>query len=574
MLNPASTLPGCRFCLAADSYWLQILTGCRFLTGDNEESPESSTGRFREERRKPAAFGEGHWLRRRSPSVAGGFRFVQNPSSLALASVTSVASQAGVLPCLKWPIVRLSRFFSLRSPDRVVSLLPAGRSDTGSLLSHRRLPAGRPNVPAGRPTIPAVVPTSPPRQENRPAVTRRLYDRSFAFAFFSQIGFVLANTLMAHYARWVTFLGGDVEQVGYIMGAGSVVGLFLRPWIGQCIDRVGARNMWLFGYLVFGIGAGANLTLPGIGPGIYVCRSLIILGAAFVFSSSLAFITHHAAIERRTEAIGILGVAGFTGMILGPALGDVILGEERTAEAFQTLFVVTVGALVIPSILLLFVKNYSPPRQSSRVRPGHFFRTVTECWPGMIALVVVTFGLCMTIPFVFLAKFIDEIGLSIPGVSEMGLFFLCYAGWGLTVRIASRRIPDRLGRRKMLLTGCLVMGTGMMVFPWVDAAHPWRLALPALLCGTGHALMFHTATSLFLHTFAPEVRGIGSALSLMMIDLGTICGAPVLGWLAFHFGYDWLFRAVGCCCLGSGIAYTISSIPVWKARLKAAGEHS
>lgn len=405
-----------------------------------------------------------------------------------------------------------------------------------------------------------------------PPVQSRLYDRSFAFAFVSQIGFVLANTLMAHYARWVDFLGGDVEQVGFIMGAGSVMGLFLRPWIGQCIDRAGARNMWLFGYLVFGIGAGANLALTDLGVGIYICRTLLVLGAAFVFSSSLAHITHHAPIDRRTEAIGILGVAGFTGMILGPALGDVILGEDRTTEAFETLFIVAVGSLAAPAVLLLFIENHVSDRHSSTIRPSQFFKTVIECWPGMIMLVVVSFGLCMTIPFVFLAKFIDEIGLSIPGVSEMGLFFACYAGWGLTVRIASRRIPDRLGRRKMLLVGCAVMGTGMMTFPWVDAAHPWRLTLPALMCGTGHALMFHTQTSLFLHTFAPEVRGMGSALSLMVLDVGMICGAPVLGWLASHFGYDWLFRSVGLCCFASGIAYAISSIPVWKARLQTAGE--
>ena len=375
---------------------------------------------------------------------------------------------------------------------------------------------------------------------------------------------------MAHYARWITFLGGDVEQVGFIMGAGSVAGLFLRPWIGQWIDRIGARNVWLLGYVIFGIGAVANLGLSGLGVGIFLCRSLLILGAAFVFSSSLAYITHHAPPERRTEAIGILGVGGFIGMILGPILGDLILGETRTAENFQTLFIVAVASLALPTLLLFFIEPPTAEVRQKSSRLSDFFKTVVRCWPGMIILVVATFGLCMTIPFVFLAKFIDEVGISIPGVSEMGLFFICYAGWGLTVRISSRKIPDRLGRRKMLLVGCAVMGSGMFLFPWVDAAHPWRLAAPALLCGTGHALMFHTATSLFLHTFPSEVRGAGSALSLMVLDLGMIAGAPVLGYLAFHQGYDSLFRTVGAACFVSGTLYAISSVPVWKARALAA----
>ncbi len=379
---------------------------------------------------------------------------------------------------------------------------------------------------------------------------------------------------MAHYARWIDFLGGDVEQVGFIMGAGSLVGLFLRPWIGQCIDRIGARNVWLLGYLIFGIGAAVNFGLSDLGIGIYVCRSLLVLGAAFVFSSSLAYITHHAPPERRTEAIGILGVGGFIGMILGPALGDMILGETREYSNFRTLFIVTEASLVIPALLLFFLEPPAAETRQSSARLTDFFHTIIRCWPGAIVLVVATFGLCMAIPFIFLAKYIDEVGISIPGISEMGLFFVCYAGWGLTVRISSRKIPDRLGRRKMLLVGCAVMGSGMFLFPWVDAAHPWRLAAPALLCGTGHALMFHTATSLFLHTFPSEVRGAGSALSLMVLDLGCIAGAPILGYVAFHFGYDWLFRCVGLACFFSGTVYAISSVPVWKSRLQPALEEA
>jgi len=415
---------------------------------------------------------------------------------------------------------------------------------------------------------PTVLQTLPPSETS--CLVSRLYDRSFACAFFSQIGFVLANTLMAHYARWIDFLGGDVEQVGFIMGAGSVVGLFLRPWIGQCIDRIGARSVWFLGYVIFGIGAAANLGVTDLGFGIYFCRSLLVLGAAFVFSSSLAYITHHAPPARRTEAIGILGVGGFIGMILGPVLGDLILGETRNYENFQTLFYVTEASLAIPALLLFFLEPPVAETRQSAARLTDFFRTIRRCWPGAIVLVVATFGLCMAIPFIFLAKYIDEVGISIPGVSEMGLFFICYAGWGLTVRISSRKIPDRLGRRKMLLVGCAVMGSGMFLFPWVDAAHPWRLAAPALLCGTGHALMFHTATSLFLHTFPSEVRGAGSALSLMVLDVGCIAGAPILGYVAFHRGYDSLFQLVGTMCFVSGIVYGVSSIPVWKTRALAA----
>lgn len=378
----------------------------------------------------------------------------------------------------------------------------------------------------------------------------------------------MSNTLIVHYARWIDFLGGDVTTVGWIMGAGSVIGLILRPWLGQWIDRIGARNMWMIGYGFLAVGAMLNLLLHDLGPMVYVCRSFLVLGPSIVFSSSLAFITHHAPPERRTEAIGILGVAGFSGMILGPFIGDVILAE-RSRDAFMLLFITAAVNLILPAILLSCVKPPATETRGASPRLSDFIKTLRQYWPGTIVIVQVVFGLCMTGPFVFLTKYIDEIGLAIPGVSEVGLFFLCYSGWGLTLRIMSRRIPDRFGRRKMLLFGTVVMGTGMLLFDFVSAEHPWRLVLPAFVCGTGHALTFHTATSLFLERFPAGARGAGSALSLMALDIGMIGGAPLMGLIAAQFGYNAMFTTIGVSCFAAAAIYMVASIPVWRERREA-----
>ena len=69
--------------------------------------------------------------------------------------------------------------------------------------------------------------------------------------------------------------------------------------------------------------------------------------------------------------------------------------------------------------------------------------------------------------------------------------------------------------------------------------------VPAILTGTGHGLMFHTMTSLTLENYPMAVRGSGSALALMMLDLGTIVGAPVLGLIGERFGFAILFGSIG-----------------------------
>ncbi len=190
-----------------------------------------------------------------------------------------------------------------------------------------------------------------------PTHTTRLYDRNFALALASQTCFVIANTLMAHYARWIDFLGGSVRQVGLIMGAGAVLGVILRPWMGQWINRLGSRTMWLIGFGVFSLGSFGNLLVTDLNPTIYLLRSCLALGSAIVFASSLTYITQTAPPHRHTEAIGILGVGGFLGMLLGPALGDLMLSAERTRDNFVMLFVAAGLGCILPAFLVLLPGN-------------------------------------------------------------------------------------------------------------------------------------------------------------------------------------------------------------------------
>jgi predicted MFS family arabinose efflux permease len=248
-------------------------------------------------------------------------------------------------------------------------------------------------------------------------------------------------------------------------------------------------------------------------------------------------------------------------MLIGPLLGDFFLAQRERAN-FETLFVVAALANVLPAIGLYFLRPSESQGSGSSVRLSEFIAVTCRHWPGMILLVDLAFGVCMSGPFIYLASFIDAAQLRLDGVSVIGVFFVCYAGLGITVRLSSRRLPDRVGARKVLLVGMLFMSAGMSCFGLVEAGRAWMIIVPAVLAGVGHGLMFHTMTSLTLERFPKEVRGTGSALALMMLDLGTIAGAPVLGWIGQEFGFPILFAAIGFICLATAIAYAVSSLPL------------
>lgn len=402
--------------------------------------------------------------------------------------------------------------------------------------------------------------------------SQQLYTRTFVLAVLSQSVFVMGNTLMTHHTRWVKALGGTEHDVGYVMGFGALVGLIVRPWMAQWINRIGARTMWGIGYLVFAVGALSNLLLHELAFPVYVVRSIFGFGGAIVFASSLTYVTQISPRERRTEAIGIVGAGGFIGMLVGPVLGDVLIQSSNpVSEDFNMLFLLAGCFMILPGLLLLLLPPTRLSESRGNVKLRDFISIIRQHWPGMILLVDIAFGLCMTVPFGFLATFIDVEKLVAPGISVIGIYFWSYAGWGLTVRVGLRKWPDEVGRRKVLLVGMFFMTAGMFSYLLVDRDHVWLIMVPALICGTGHALMFHTMTALTLERFPYEVRGTGSTFSLMALETGMICGAPILGIIA-HRSYHQMFVVLGIFVGSVALLYFYSSIPIWKERARLRGE--
>lgn len=375
-----------------------------------------------------------------------------------------------------------------------------------------------------------------------------LYSLDFAIAFVGQTLFVTGNTLLIHYTRWVDFLGGDERDIGLVMGLAPVLSLLLRPWMGQWIDRVGARTASVIGGAIVVASTLVNVAIFSIGVGAYLSRTGQVIGGAIFFASSLTYITQSTPPSRRTEAIGVLGCGGFLGMVIGPLFGDWLLpiGVVRTRHDFLVLFGFVVVSIVLALLLLNILRSSSKPNRGGTMKLGHFIQTASSHWPGTILIVNAVFGVGLCIPFVFLSKYVDVLGLKNAG---MGLYFVVYAGWGMILRLSTRKLPDRIGRRAMLLSGLAIMGVASFSYSMIDADHPGWLLICAFLSGSAHSLMFHTMMALTLEPFPLEQHGTGTVLAYMCLDFGMIASAPLLGYVAHHVGYHAMFRIVGTACV-------------------------
>lgn len=354
-----------------------------------------------------------------------------------------------------------------------------------------------------------------------------------------------------HFGEYVAYRGYSKADLGWIMAIGSCGSLILRPFAGGWIDRVGCRFAFLGSALP---AATASLLLPLASSFVVigVLRVLITAANATYLATVAVYASQAAPAERRAESLGTVGIGGFAGMLIGPALGDAIFHEGPTTQAMRTFFVVIA---VVTALAGLAVVNLNSPRRPGRVPVLAFFQLARRHWPGTIVLVSIVFTAILTIHITFLERLAHD-----RGFDDIRYFFYAYAPTAIGIRIVFRRAPQVIGRRRICVVGLVVLGLGTLLLIPVGAE--WHLVFPALLTAVGHALVFPSMVDLTAQSFPPERRGVGTSVALGAGDFGFILGGVAWGQLIEARGFATVF------VIGAGITWLTALLYVWRRRVE------
>jgi hypothetical protein len=134
----------------------------------------------------------------------------------------------------------------------------------------------------------------------------------------------------------------------------------------------------------------------------------------------------------------------------------------------------------------------------------------------------VLMGIGLGLPTIFLTTFAASLG-----IGHIAVFFWVYAPTAILVRLAMRRFPESISNTTLIVVGLLLLVISFVLFLPVHAL--WHLALPAVVMGSSHALLFPTVTTEGSGRFPARYRGIGTTLILGMFDLGNLVGSPLVG---------------------------------------------
>ncbi len=366
-------------------------------------------------------------------------------------------------------------------------------------------------------------PPQPCREsESRAIAVPLTYGRSFWLAYVSNSLLTVAIALLYRYADFVTLLGGTEFHLGWIVGVGMIGSLLMRLALGNYIDRYGTKYIWLGCTVLFVVVCFAHLAVTRhTGVAIYLLRILLCCAMAGIYGASMTFISTRGPSERMGELVGMLGTAGFLGIVAGTLLGDYLLGSVKVDPTQVAWMFIAAGLLGVLSFPFAWLAVWSEPRPKT-VATQSLWSLFRRHRPGMVLVVGVAMGLGLGLPQTFLRTYAAD--LEIP---RIGLFFLVYCVAAIITRVVTRRWPERFGTRRIILLGLGGMAVSLVLFLPVHAE--WLLMVPAVTFGCSHAILFPSVVAAGGLAFPARHRGLATVLVLASADLGQLVGAPTAG---------------------------------------------
>ena len=330
----------------------------------------------------------------------------------------------------------------------------------------------------------------------------------------------------------------DATAVGIVTGLQFAPQLLLLPWSGLAADRFNQRKLLMLTQASMGVLAAALgiLTISGYVQLWHVYVFAFVFGAAAALDAPVrqTFVGELVGDELLPNAVALNSTSFFVGQMIGPAVAGLVIAQIGTGGAFL-LNGFSFGAVLL-SMVLLRVQELRTNARASHASGG-FIEGLRYVWarPDLRSIVVMLF-LIGTFGFNF-PIFISTMAVSVFHTDARGfglLSSIMAVGTMSGALVAAGRDKPKFGT--------LLLGSGVFGIACTLAAFSpgyWWFAAALAVAGVA-ALTFTIATNSMMQlSTEPAMRGRVMAIRVGVGLGGAAMGAPIVGWVANHFGPRW-----------------------------------
>jgi MFS transporter, DHA1 family, multidrug resistance protein len=306
--------------------------------------------------------------------------------------------------------------------------------------------------------------------------------------FVNIAGFSMIFPLMPFYAKE---FNASALEIGFLAASHALAGFLTAPFIGGISDRFGRKPVMLIGILL------SSVALVWMG----YAQSLWMLLFARIFHgviSTAVIPTARAAAadvsssEDRVAAMGKIGAAMGTGLLLGPAISSFLIG----LWGIHSPFFVAAAVCVLNAISVGFFLKESLKVKAVKITFGNRLKDLSKMFLHLKTKAGLIFGVLFVWSFA-----LSNLQVSIPlfasdmlnmKAEHIGYFFTALALISVSVQgYLLPKIVKIIGEKRTILLGLASMSFGLLLVPLVPSLY--LLVLSYMFLGFGSALNRPTA---------------------------------------------------------------------------------
>jgi MFS family permease len=385
--------------------------------------------------------------------------------------------------------------------------------------------------------------------------------RSFNFRLWTAGGLVSnVGTWMQRVAQdWLVLTQlthHDASALGIVMGLQFAPQLLFLPWTGSAADRLNQRKLLMLTQATMGVLALVLgvLTIAGVVRLWHVYVFAFLSGSAAALDAPVrqTFVAEMVGDADLPNAVALNSTSFNAAQMIGPAVAGLLIARVGIGWAF--LLNGLSFAAVLISMSFFRLPELRTSARAHRTTSG-FLEGLRYVWrkPDLRAILIMLF-------------LIGTFGLNFPifiSTMAVNVFHSDARGFGLLSSImAVGTLSGSLfaaGRHKPSLASLLV-GAGIFGLGCTLAALApgyWWFGAALMVIGAAGLIFTNGTNSIMQLSTEPAMRGRVMALRVGIALGGTPIGAPIVGWVANHFGPRW---ALG---VGAGAGFTAALVAAY-----------
>ncbi len=339
------------------------------------------------------------------------------------------------------------------------------------------------------------------------------------------------NSITAIWPLYIVSLGATVFEATYVISVSGILGVMLRVPSGMISDRFGRRKIVL-----------TSIILASVSPILYAYSTrwhqlmlwATLYGSAFglFWPTMIAWTADLVEPEDRTRAYSFLNMAFPIGIMLGPALGGIIVDRS----GWRVLFILASAVHGLSFLPTLTIRDEEKKTVKLENPSGAFLPRGSRTTPLLLLILlqfIFGFGFGTVNPMIPI--YLTERFQSTT--TQIGIF--SSIGFGAAVflaQIPSTRLADKLGKESLLLYCCAATPPSFLL--WASRTAYTELLVLYMFATAAWGLTWSSMTSILMESAPNSRRGLFSGLSESGVSMGFTAGPVLAGILWERFGYQ------------------------------------